>query len=663
MAVQVSYPGVYIEEFTPGAPIEGVSTSVAAFVGVGTQGPIEQPTLIQSWDAFVAIFGGFITTPPNGFLAPSVYGFFQNGGTSCYIVRAGTGKQSTAGLDARVVGPATPVMNATAIAEGPAGDKITITVSDSSILASLMAAAGVAGTTIKPVFASSNIVSLNAARDTLVLTSNAGFAVNDRVHLKSGANNAAALVKALQGPDTLIFTAPVPGAASFAGGTAFIENMVKGRTKFRVNVDPKISLSEALVTGAAVKVTQGPTTEIVTVVSSGGDTVTIANGLANDYNTETLAGLPDIATLEFDMLITDTGSGTSEKFSLLGGNIAHSSYWAKVVNSQLVTLAAAVPPPVTDDLRPQAKVYNLGGGVADNRATAWAAVLNNATKYLDLLRPLDDVSLVAIPGAIEKSPGDYSPQQAIRDHCESMASRFGILDGKPDATPGFTNVKLQLSNVKSSNGFVALYFPWILAPNPVTGSLDPTPPSGHLAGIYARTDQSRGVHKAPANTNIRNSVGVVRRLTNEEQGPLNLSGINILRVFPDSAQPMVWGARTAFKDTNWQYINVRRLFIYLEQSIERGINWAIFEPNNLALWKKLKRSITEFLTRVWRDGALFGETADKAFYVRIDEVLNPPSSMALGRLTVEIGIRPSYPAEFIVVRIGIWQGGSEISES
>jgi phage tail sheath protein FI len=222
---------------------------------------------------------------------------------------------------------------------------------------------------------------------------------------------------------------------------------------------------------------------------------------------------------------------------------------------------------------------------------------------------------------------------------------------------------LQLSNVRSENGYVALYFPWILVPNSLTGKQDTTPPSGHIAGIYARTDQSRGVHKAPANTNIRNSTGVVRKLTNKEQGPLNLSGIDIIRVFPDSAQPIVWGARTAFKNTNWQYINVRRLFIYLEQSIERGINWAIFEPNNQALWKKLKRSITEFLTRVWRDGALFGETADKAFYVRIDEVLNPPTSLALGRLTIEIGVRPSYPAEFIIVRIGIWQGGSEISES
>ena len=126
---------------------------------------------------------------------------------------------------------------------------------------------------------------------------------------------------------------------------------------------------------------------------------------------------------------------------------------------------------------------------------------------------------------------------------------------------------------------------------------------------------------------------------------------------------MVWGARTTATDKNWQYVNIRRLFLYLEESIQEGIRWGLFEPNNLQLWQKLNRSITEFLLRVWRDGALFGATPKEAFYVRIDEALNPPSERALGRLTIEIGVKPSYPAEFIIVRIGIWQGGSGVSEA
>ena len=125
---------------------------------------------------------------------------------------------------------------------------------------------------------------------------------------------------------------------------------------------------------------------------------------------------------------------------------------------------------------------------------------------------------------------------------------------------------------------------------------------------------------------------------------------------------MLWGARTTATDTNWQYVNIRRLFLYLEESIQEGIRWAVFEPNNTELWQKLKRTLGDFLTRTWRDGALFGNKASEAFYVRIDDAINPFSEQQLGRLHIEIGVRPSYPAEFIIVRIGIWDGGSEVTE-
>ena len=148
-----------------------------------------------------------------------------------------------------------------------------------------------------------------------------------------------------------------------------------------------------------------------------------------------------------------------------------------------------------------------------------------------------------------------------------------------------------------------------------------------------------------------------------DQGQLNLQVINVIRQFQGGGRPVLWGARTTATDTNWQYVNIRRLFLFLEESIEEGIRWAVFEPNNLSLWQKLKRTITAFLTAQWRDGALFGATPQEAFYVRIDEVLNPFSEQQLGRLHLEIGVRPSYPAEFIIVRIGIWDGGSEVSES
>jgi phage tail sheath protein FI len=195
-----------------------------------------------------------------------------------------------------------------------------------------------------------------------------------------------------------------------------------------------------------------------------------------------------------------------------------------------------------------------------------------------------------------------------------------------------------------------------------TGKAIEVPPSGHICGIMARVDNTKGVHKAPANEIVRGAFGVQTTMSNEEQGLLNLRGINVIRVFQQGGAPVVWGARTTATDLNWLYVNVRRLFLYVEESIQEGINYAVFEPNDQKLWKKLKLSISDFLTRVWRDGGLFGETADKAYYVRIDESLNPESEKRLGRLHIEIGLRPTYPAEFIIVRIGIWLGGSEVSE-
>jgi len=189
------------------------------------------------------------------------------------------------------------------------------------------------------------------------------------------------------------------------------------------------------------------------------------------------------------------------------------------------------------------------------------------------------------------------------------------------------------------------------------------PPSGHVCGIIARSDLSRGVHKAPANEIVNGAVDIERTMSDIDQGQLNLQGINVIRVFQQGGRPVLWGARTTATDLNWMYVNIRRLFLFLEESIQEGIRPNIFDPHTPALWARLKRTIRAFLVQQWRDGALFGATADEAFYIRIDEQLNPDNERALGRLRMEIGLRPAYPAEFIIVRIGIWQGGSEVTEA
>jgi phage tail sheath protein FI len=281
---------------------------------------------------------------------------------------------------------------------------------------------------------------------------------------------------------------------------------------------------------------------------------------------------------------------------------------------------------------------------------------------LDQLTRVLDVSMVCLPGVV-----DPAPQVTVITHCETMGDRFAILDGAPDREPLKAGGALQTqrAGLLSTRGFAALYWPWIKINDP-TAPADkpaqlPQPPSGHIAGIFARSDNQRGVHKAPANEPIRGALDLAYKLNDAEQGALNDKNINALRHFP-GGPPLVWGARTLTDGTAWQYVNMRRLFSFVEDSIVQGVRWAVFEPNNYALWKGLERSITEFLTRVWQSGALFGRTANEAFYVKIDEELNPPDVRALGQVIVEIGMAPVRPAEYVIVRIGIWDGGSQISE-
>ncbi len=383
-----------------------------------------------------------------------------------------------------------------------------------------------------------------------------------------------------------------------------------------------------------------------------------APGLLSAITLDTQTDAPAVATADFDLGIHTPTDPQAESFTLLSMDSRSPGYWGNVA-SAAVTLALADPPGAASDAgddRPKAGSHTTAGGQSDDYASSWQSLLTTSTQYLDPLARLKDVSMVAVPGGT-----DPTVQQALIAHCESLKDRFAVLDSARGLDN--TGVSNQFGQVRSVKGYAALYYPWISVRDPSSGAVQLWPPSGHVPGLYARTDAERGVHKAPANTNIVGALGLEAVLSDAEQGPLNLMGINVLRVFPGQSQPVVWGARTTAGDldTNWLYVNVRRLFIYLEQSIERGIRWAVFEPNDLTLWQKLKRSITDFLTQAWRDGALFGAKPEDSFYVRIDEVLNPPSTRALGRLYIEVGVVPTYPAEFIVLRIGIWDGGSEIT--
>lgn len=306
-------------------------------------------------------------------------------------------------------------------------------------------------------------------------------------------------------------------------------------------------------------------------------------------------------------------------------------------------------------------------GFFDNGGTLMYVVpVKDVTNATGMTAALDELTRVAVNLVAAPGLADTGIQGSILAHCEAMGDRFAVLDAAVDTDPLKAGGPLQTQRAAllSKGGWGALYYPQILvtdpAPDPPSTTL--VPPSGHVMGIMARVDARVGVHKAPANEPVRGALDLGFVLNDTEQGQLNHAGVNAIRTFP-GGPPLLWGARTLTDGTAWRYVNVRRLVTFIEDSLQQGLRWAVFEPNSTGLWKSLERNITEFLTRVWQAGALFGGTAKAAFYVRIDDELNPPAVRDLGQVNIEIGVAPVRPAEFVVIRIGLWDGGSQASES
>jgi uncharacterized protein len=283
------------------------------------------------------------------------------------------------------------------------------------------------------------------------------------------------------------------------------------------------------------------------------------------------------------------------------------------------------------------------------------------------LESADDVTMVCVPDLMAlyqsgkmNADGVKAVQQAMLDHCANMRDRFAILDCPPSLNPQEIK-EWRMKEAGYDSKYGAVYYPWIKVTNPLGGDPVLVPPCGYVAGIYARSDTERGVHKAPANEIVRGALGVETKITKSEQDILNPAGINCIRPFPGRGI-RVWGARTLSSDAQWRYINVRRLFNFVEESIELGTQWVVFEPNDRDLWERIKRDIKAFLTRVWRDGALFGATPDEAFYVKCDDELNTVEIRDAGQVIIEIGIAPVKPAEFVIFRISQWAGGAAVGE-
>ena len=309
-----------------------------------------------------------------------------------------------------------------------------------------------------------------------------------------------------------------------------------------------------------------------------------------------------------------------------------------------------------------------GGSSAPVRVTPDDYVGNSADRTgFAGLEAVDEVTMLSVPdlmavyqqGIIDLE-GVQAVQLAMIAHAELMGDRVAILDAPPSLNAQQIK-EWRVDKAGYDSKYATLYWPWIKVFDPLSGQAIHVPPSGHVAGVWARSDDTRGVHKAPGNEVVRGAISLELNLTKGEHDQLNPVGINCIRAFHGRGI-RVWGARTISSDPAWRYLNVRRLFNFVEESIFEGTQWVVFEPNDQRLWGRVKRTINSFLLRVWRDGALFGATPDQAFFVKCDEENNPPEVRDAGQLIVDIGIAPVKPAEFVVFRIAQFSGGAELSE-
>ena len=383
------------------------------------------------------------------------------------------------------------------------------------------------------------------------------------------------------------------------------------------------------------------------------DEAPAANGVANIFNEG-----DKVRSCEFKLNINylpDSGQPISEVYEYLTMNPETDNYFenviadvSKLIRVQSVGNTSKKCHPTNTCGVPE----SLQGGYDGDIPTAddYKGSEEDPKKKTGIksLKDIDEISIVAVPGI-----DDQDVHNALIEHCQiDMRYRVAVLDTKSGC--GLQDAISYRNRYDTSHA--ALYYPWLAVNDPLTKKQTLVPPSGHTMGIYARSDIERGVHKAPANEVILGINGLELQLNKGEQDILNPRNVNAARVFTGRGMRL-WGARTLSSDTSWQYINVRRLFNFIEKSIEDSTQWVVFEPNNEKLWARVKLSVSEFLTRVWMDGALLGNKAEEAFYVKCDRTTMTQYDIDCGKLIVEIGIAPTKPAEFVIFRITQWYDG------
>lgn len=619
-------PGVYVEETSfRSRSIEGVPTSTFAMAGLAEYGPVPYildspavtvlpgPSLVTSFTEYERAYGGLAIDGRPCYLALAARAFFANGGRRLYVSRvfgftenAGPAP-ATVNVDANFASlpvpsqGGQPVLRWRARWPGSVGAQIKVQVAFRRSKNVLIASGSTVKLTGLQPGAAVELADLVNGRPPRLGDQDAPVSANIRV--------------VDRGPDGVL------GYRTAQGG---IEAPAAGRAAFHLTLAVSVRLGEDRVDVYNELELETPHPRAVANVLKAADPAD-----------------------EFALVWLDTTAPPGRPTPSAADRLA-----------ALLTLSTG-------------GAYLTGGG--DGRPLDADLLLgeqadpDNITRPatgLEALAEIDDIAIVATPDTVElDQPAQKTAVDNLIGHCERLRYRMAIVDPPLDSSIS----EVRRFRAQFDTRYAALYYPWVRIVDPYRkpdpGSPSPlleVPPSGFVAGIYARSDLERGVHKAPANEVILGITDFTTNVTYDRQSVLNPEGINALRFFEGRAN-RVWGARTMSSDPEWKYVNVRRLFIYLEHSIDKSTQWAVFEPNNERLWASVRQTVSDFLVATWGTGALMGTRPEEAFFVRCDRTTMTQNDLDNGRLVCLIGVAPTYPAEFVVFRIGQWTADAQSS--
>ena len=636
-------PGVYVEEVSYRAKsIEGVSTTTTGFVGPSRYGPVDLPLdVVTGLGEFERVYGDRQqmqfsgSSPTHNYMWHAVRAFFEEGGKRLYLARifkeldAASGPLRKNGKGAaQITGAGGSVLNIEARFPGAAGNmRVRFTLRMGQNVLGQDPSATPGGPPVSRV--------RGVLENDLVLINHLTSPVSP---LGGSFALAHQYFDAPSNQESWKFTAP---------GTADIL-----LSNLHANPDPALSDTVQVVT---VTVTVSP---LDANMSSW-----VYAGLALDKNHQ-MSGAPDSLAAHFaqdppslsqarTVPVVMSMDGPDDGLSVLN-----------ILFKKDTLLKAALLDPKSTDVDRSIDIV-LDGGNDGQRPAAddydgLADVASTKKTGLKALEDIDEISIVAAPGSTfgYDTPGYRDDASTILNlligHASRMRYRIAVLD----SGDGESVADVRVLRAKLDSTYAALYYPWVTILDPVTRTEINVPPSGFVSGIYARNDINRAVYKAPANEVVNLAIGFETLLNKAQQDVLNPLGINCFRFFEDRGFRL-WGARTISSDPEWKYVNLRRYFAYLEHSIDKGTQWAVFEPNGEQLWANVRRTISDFLLNEWQTGALLGDKPEKAYFVRCDRSTMTQNDLDNGRLVCLIGVAPLRPAEYVIFRIGQWTADSK----